>query len=323
MEAWNPLVSICIPTFNRGATFLPAALAASCSQTYSNIEILVADNASTDDTRELVTNLEDSRVRYYRHEKNCGSVANIDFCIQSSRGDYTLLLMDDDSIDPDFVAICVAAARDRPEAGLIRTGARIVDEGGAVIYSAPNLVAGLDFTQFVIAWTEGKTLPFMCSTLFRTRPLQEVGIRSRHHRWDDVMGEFEIAFRYGRVDVPDIKASYCIHPNELTFKEGNREWCEDSRELIDLVCRLVPDDAAVLRSRLTPYLAVLNYRIAARIKERWYARLAAAFTVYRAFGVLPKMEFFRDFAAEMAWFSALRSVKRKYWRIQRSRIPEC
>jgi hypothetical protein len=248
-------------------------------------------------------------------------VGNLDFCIQASSGAYTLLLMDDDSIDPDFIELCVAAARNAPDAGLIRTGARIVDESNNVTHSAPNLVAGLDFTQFVIAWIEGKTLPFMCSTLFRTAPLQEIGIRSRHRRWDDVMGEFEIAFRYGRADIPDVKASYCIHPGELTFKEGIREWCEDSHDLIELVCRLVPRDEALLRSRLTPYLAALNYRFAARLEEPWTTRLASALDVYRTFHTLPRLEFYRDFVSSMPWFAALRSLKRLA-RPQRATAPE-
>lgn len=191
-----PLVTICIPTFNRAETFLPAALSAACNQTYGKLDILVSDNASTDGTSELVKGFGDSRIRYYRQPNNIGSAGNIDFCIGNSTGSYTLLLMDDDSIDSDFVSCCVDAARGAPDAGLIRTGARIADASGRIVYSAQNLVCGLDFTQFVIAWTEGKTLPFMCSTLFRTQPLQEIGIRSRHHHWDDVMGEFEIACRY-------------------------------------------------------------------------------------------------------------------------------
>jgi len=125
------------------------------------------------------------------------------------------------------------------------------------------------------------------------------------------MAEFEIAARYGRIDIPDIKASYCMHPGELSFKEGVRDWCEDSRELINLVCKLAPRDAALLRSRLTPYLALLNYRIAARLKQRWFTRLQEAFFVYRTLEVLPNADFLRNFLAEMSWFSALRSAKRK------------
>jgi glycosyltransferase involved in cell wall biosynthesis len=315
VDTSSPLVTICIPTFNRAESFLPATLAAACNQTYTNIDVLVSDNASTDSTSQIVNHFGDPRIRYCRQRSNIGAVKNIDFCIQSSVGEYTLLLMDDDSIDRDFIECCMDAARENPEAGLIRTGARVVDEHGAISYSAQNLVRGLDFPQFVIAWTEGMTMPFMCSTLFRTMPLKKIGINSRYHHWDDVMAEFEIAARYGRIDIPDIKASYRIHPGELTFKEGVREWCEDSRELIDLVCKLAPRDADLLRGRLTPYLALLNYRIAAKLKQRWFRRLQEALYVYRSLGVLPNGDFLRNFLNEMSWFSTLRSAKQKLLRV--------
>src|SRR5690606_4365233 len=63
---WNPLVTICIPTFNRADTFLPKALAAACNQTYRNLEILVSDNASSDGTPELVRSMIDPRISYHR-----------------------------------------------------------------------------------------------------------------------------------------------------------------------------------------------------------------------------------------------------------------
>lgn len=316
MVAWNPLVSICIPTYNRADTFLRSALDSACRQTYGNLEILVSDNASSDGTAQLVRGVRDPRVVYQRHETNLGSVGNINFCIENSSGLYTLLLMDDDSIDSDFIACCVDAARTNPQAGLIRTGARVVDDSGQVIYSTPNLVGGLDFTQFVIAWTEGKTLPFMCSTLFRTAPLREIGLNSPHHHWDDVMGELEIASKHGRIDIPEIKATYRIHAGALTYREGVREWCEDSRELIALVCRLSPADASVLRRRLELYLSMLNYRIAARLKEPVLIRLREAALVYRTFRVLPQAEFLRDVVADTTLYSILRSAKSRLRRVR-------
>jgi len=308
VSGWEPLVTICIPTFNRADAFLPQAIAAALNQSYRNIELLISDNASSDGTPQLVKGIGDPRIRYHRQASNLGPVGNLDFCIQNSSGEYTLLLMDDDFIEPDFIETCINEARRNPKAGLIRTGARVVDEDGKVIYSTLNAVGGLDFTQFVLAWIDGKTLPFMCSTLFRTAPLKEIGIKSKYHRWDDVMGEFEIAFRYGRIDIPDVKASYCIHPGELTFKEGIREWCEDSRELIELVCRLVPQDEALLRHRLTLHMAALNYRFTLKLEEPWPMRVWAALAVYRTFGVPPRRDIVRSFLSP--FLDPLRAIKR-------------
>jgi glycosyltransferase involved in cell wall biosynthesis len=307
----NPLVTIAIPTYNRGASFLPGALADACRQTYPNLDIFVSDNASQDTTQEVVESFHDPRIRYHRHPENLGASRNTNYCIEQSRGVYTLLLMDDDSIDPDFVECCVNAARGNPGAGLIRTGARVVDGAGALLYNAPNEVVGLNFTQFVLAWTEGKTAPFLCNTLFRTQPLQESGMTSRHQLWCDVIAEMPIACHHGRVDIPDIKASFRMHGGELTVRVGIEDWCDDSMQLLDLVCDLAPADAATLRAKLNPFLATLNYQNALRLDKPWLARLRALRTVHRHFGTRPKAAWLtRQAVEETGWFKSLREVKR-------------
>src|SRR5690349_16159391 len=144
--ATEPLVTIAIPTFNRADAYLPATLAAASRQSYANLDILVADNASADDTQRVVSSFRDSRIRYHRHPSNVGAVANWNFCIEQGRGKYFLMLMDDDLVDQDFVEACIKRAAEKPEAGLIRTGTRVIDGHGNLIHISPNHVDGLDFS---------------------------------------------------------------------------------------------------------------------------------------------------------------------------------
>lgn len=308
-SSWNPLVTVVIPTFNRGDTFLPRALEAACNQTYLNLEIVVSDNSSTDNTREVVHRYGDHRIRYHRHAVNIGAANNLEFCIRESRGEYTLVLMDDDLIDADFIECCVNAARLAPEAGIIRTGSRIIDGEGKVTYQALNACSGLNFVEFVVGWTEGKTMPYLCSTLFNTRNLQDVGMRSTHNLWNDVIAEMEIAFRFGRIDIPDIKASYCMHAGEQTVNADISAWCDDSHLLIDRVCDLAPEDSKMLRKHLTPYLARLNYRVATRLNRRWTGKIAAFYVVYKNFGVMPELESLRELLRRTSGLQFLRALK--------------
>ena len=303
---WKPLVTIAIPTYNRAEKFLPIALRSACQQTYENLDIFVSDNCSHDQTGTLVASFADPRIRYHRHTSNIGAAKNVNFCVEQSRGEYTLLLMDDDAIDDDFVAACVNAARTKPDAGLIRSGARVVNGNGETTYESPNLVVGLNFTEFVLGWTEGKTAPYLCSTLFRTTPLQQIGMHSKHHLWVDVITELTIASRHGRVDIPDIKASFCMHHGELTVGASIEEWCEDSVQLLDLACELASSDKAMLRERLTPYLATLMYRVALRLNKPWPARLAACFTVKKALGTPPDSDVVREALRQIAWYKRLK-----------------
>jgi glycosyltransferase involved in cell wall biosynthesis len=311
------LVTIAVPTYNRCSTFLPQAVEAARKQTYGNLEILIADNASTDGTQQWATSLADDRIVYHRHAENLGAAGNINFCIGASRGRYLLLLMDDDLIDPDFIECCISASRADTQAGLVRTGTRVVNLEGVPMYESPNRVAGLDFTEFVLAWLEGKTAPFLCSTLFRTEPLREIGMRSRHDLWSDVMSELPIAARHGRVDVPDVKATFRMHSGAITVGVDIARWCEDSQDLLELVCRLAPQDAERLRSRLVPFLATFNYRNAIRLSRPWPQRLAACVTVGRHFGRPPSGgDLLREALKQTRWLEDLRRAKRVLSRLR-------
>lgn len=98
----NRLFTIGIPTFNRGSTFLKRALNCCLAQTADNLEILVSDNASTDDTRKVVSEF-GARVRYIRNDTNIGPLANFVRLIEEARGEYFSLLQDDDLIHNNFV----------------------------------------------------------------------------------------------------------------------------------------------------------------------------------------------------------------------------
>lgn len=115
-----PLVSICIPTYNRAAT-IGRALESATSQDYANLEIIVADNASDDETAtvvELFTD-RDPRVKYVRHAANIGMVANLNTVIRLGSGKYRMWLADDDWIDDDLVGRCCELLESDPELAMV------------------------------------------------------------------------------------------------------------------------------------------------------------------------------------------------------------
>ena len=106
----SPLVSIGIPTFNRAEGFLIDAIKSATRQSYSNIEIIIADNCSADNTESVVQSIGDPRILYFRHDHNIGPENNFNFCLNQVKGAFFLLLHDDDLIDKDFVEVCLQAA---------------------------------------------------------------------------------------------------------------------------------------------------------------------------------------------------------------------
>ncbi len=279
----QPVVTIGIPTRNRADSYLPRAVEAATGQTYPYLDIVVSDNASTDGTTALVKSLADARLRYFRHEQNIGANGNANFCLQQARGDYFLLLHDDDLVDADFVETCMRAANALRDAGVIRTGVRIIDSDGIVLRELPNRVSGESLEALVRDWFAGKAPIYLCNTLFNSEGLRQIGgLKSKRQLVEDGFAVFQLAARFRRVDVPDVKASFRRHIAKLGLAAEIGDWCEDYLALLDLLCDLVPQSRGFLRSEGMRVLAKSNYNRAMEVGSP-VARLRAYLAVFRKF----------------------------------------
>lgn len=127
----NPAVSLGMPVYN-GMPYLPATMDSLLSQTYSDFEIVICDNASSDETREVCERYaaRDSRIRYVRNDENIGAAGNYNRVFELSRGRYFKWAAADDLLAPSFLAECVAALDAHPEASLAFPGTTIIDGEG-------------------------------------------------------------------------------------------------------------------------------------------------------------------------------------------------
>lgn len=307
-----PLVTIGIPTRNRAGGYLRETLASAMQQTYSNLEIVVSDNCSEDDTEPFVRGLADSRIRYFRHHASIGANENFNFCLEQATGEYFLLLHDDDLIDHVFVEVCVRA-RSKADPGIIRTGARIIDASGAVLREVPNRVGGLPTEEFFRGWFAGRTTLYFCSTLFHTGRLRGMGgFDSPHHVFQDAFAIMSLAARYGRADVEEVQASFRRHASGRTFSTRVTHWCEDSLALLDLMCSLASSDKETVREEGLRFFAGLNYGRAAEARSPW-RRLSGSLVVFRKFGYrhAPSRSGLHRLMDGTALLSAARYAKRR------------
>lgn len=111
----SPLVSIVIPTYNRPQHVL-LSIKSALAQTYPQIEIIVQDNASDVDLTAAIEQLHDSRVRYYRNDRNLGATKNFALGLSRANGEFVGLLADDDLIAPTFVEKLVSPLIAHPDA---------------------------------------------------------------------------------------------------------------------------------------------------------------------------------------------------------------
>ncbi|GJL51096.1 MAG: hypothetical protein NPIRA01_23230 [Nitrospirales bacterium] len=300
------LVTIGIPTYNRANGFLPQALESAIAQTYENLEIIVSDNCSSDDTETVVKGYGDPRVKYFRHPKNIGPLGNSNFCLKQAKGIYFLQLHDDDIIDADFIDACMKIEHTSPNVGVIRTGVRVIDEKGNVIHSHRNTVDGPSLKDYFLAWFENKTSWYLCNTLFQTKGLQEGGgFYSKCHHVSDGVAIVYMAHKFGRADIEDVKASFRMHAGEITFSVAVKDWCLDYHDLLEQMYVVTHYDSYV-KKRGAIFFSRMNYRRANMIASKG-KRLLTFLMIYRLFYYAYPPD---AYVLPHAFWNTLRSVKR-------------
>lgn len=123
-------VSILIPNYNY-AQFLPETLESVLKQDYAALEIIIADDASTDTSHKICQAYakKDSRIRYHRHPRNLGMVANWNWCLQQASGAYIRLLMADDLIySPTAISRMADILDTHPHVALVTSARKRIDE---------------------------------------------------------------------------------------------------------------------------------------------------------------------------------------------------
>jgi glycosyltransferase involved in cell wall biosynthesis len=126
----SPLVSIGMPVFN-GENYLAEAVESILGQTFQDLELIIADNASTDGTPDLCHSFakRDKRVRYYRFAANGGAALNYNRCVALARGRYFKWAAHDDVCEPAFIERCVEEFRAGPTSVVIvYPKSRFIDE---------------------------------------------------------------------------------------------------------------------------------------------------------------------------------------------------
>ena len=125
----RPLVSIVVPVFN-AEEYLHQTLNCICNQDYENIEIIISDNASSDNTKNIILDYakQDPRIKYYFHNENKGAAWNYNFTVEKSSGDYFKWAAYDDLFATNYISACVTQFELSPEAVLIYGKTLLLDE---------------------------------------------------------------------------------------------------------------------------------------------------------------------------------------------------
>lgn len=128
----NPLFSVIIPTYNR-ASFIQRTIHSVLQQTFSDFEIIVVDDGSTDNTEEEVASVKDARIIYYKKE-NAERAAARNYGIAKSTGSYITFLDSDDLLKENHLEEAVGFLKRNPNTPVFHLGYDMVKSNGEIIY---------------------------------------------------------------------------------------------------------------------------------------------------------------------------------------------
>ena len=126
------LVSVCIPSYN-ASKVIEKTIRSVLDSTYSNLEIIVNDDASTDGTKEIVENIGDQRIRYFQNEKNLGVPKNWNRALKKASGEFVGLLNHDDIYGPFWLTFVVHVLKKHSHVGWVATAFRVINDRGKIL----------------------------------------------------------------------------------------------------------------------------------------------------------------------------------------------
>jgi glycosyltransferase involved in cell wall biosynthesis len=300
MSGARPPVSICVPAYN-AERWLAEALESALRQTYSDFELVLADNASTDSTVEIAGSFADPRIRVETTQQTIGAVANHNRAVRLARGELVKFLHADDLLLPECLDEMVALANEDEQIGFVFAPRDVVveegsDRGWAELYGRPHEHFGrLErtsegrrlFRDLLEAGFEENWIGEPSATLIRRAALERVGLfNERLHQTADLELWARIAYEH-RIGFVDRTCSvYRHHAQSGTVRNAitHRDWF-DPVWLLEGLLQLPALDPAD-RHRLTQLRRAalrraLRSQVARVVRRQWTPELGA-YVAFRA-----------------------------------------
>ncbi len=221
----NPLVSFLIPTYNR-SDLLQQAIDSILSQSYKNTEIIIIDDASTDDTKNMINSQFKDKVRYYKNDVNRGVAYSRNLGLSYATGKYIGLLDSDDLLwEHNCVDIAIDILERDPEIGIFTSDVYCIDLKGNRIYEKTFFQTTIDHRDIKLS-SGIKDFEYVflhgihsCGAIFRKEITEYIGFLKTDYKidWDEdfflriaAHDKFKIYFHNAPL------AAYRVHNNSFS-----------------------------------------------------------------------------------------------------------
>jgi glycosyltransferase involved in cell wall biosynthesis len=214
-------VSVIVPTFNR-VGYLRETIASVLSQDRCDLELVVADNASTDATSALIAEVTDPRLCHVRRPQNLGWRANFNQALRAATSEYVTLVADDDRLLPGALSRAVTFLDAAPTVGFVHTSFHIIDDRGEVARTDVNWTGAVAEdrvqrgSEFIAHSMRSGTPVCLSSVVMRTAALPDVPFDAGDEVCGDLVLFLRIALDWdvGFLEAPGIELR--VHSGQLS-----------------------------------------------------------------------------------------------------------
>ncbi len=286
-----PLVSVIVPTYNYGK-YIRECIDSILSQTYKNLEIIIIDDASSDNTEEIVKKMRDRRIFYYRNKKRTGNwPLNVNKGIKLSHGDYiTVISADDLMIDPQNLERKISILEDKKYIGFVFSQVEVVDEKSQKIERLPSfpiregeIINKNAFERLIVG-----NFVYIVSVVCPKEIFKIYGLFSPYLPY---LADWEMWLRIAREKsiyyISSPLAAYRMHPRQMTKrKELIFKMEKEEKKILNAYLPYVPQNI----KRKAIFMHFWRYsRIRLRVKRDIdvYKYFVRAFSIYPAAIFMP------------------------------------
>jgi glycosyltransferase involved in cell wall biosynthesis len=212
MDNSNISVSVIICTYNR-ARYISQAIKSVVEQDYKNIEIIVLDDASTDETESIVRSINDPRIKYFKNEKNIGIAANRNVGLAKATGKYIAMLDSDDVwLDANKISKQVAFLESDKRYALVGTNMITIDSSDKKIGSVGFYESDPEIHKHILSRNQF----VQSSVLFpRQVALDLGGYDTKYILNEDYDLWLRIGKKYLFANIPEYSVGYRVHETSI------------------------------------------------------------------------------------------------------------
>lgn len=167
--------SITIPAYKQ--KYLYEAIESCLAQTFKDFELIIVDDASPEDLKSEVDKFQDTRIRYYRNEKNCGAlnvVDNWNICLGYAKGDYVICMGDDDRLLPNCLEEYSKLIDKYPDLDIYHGMTEIIDENSKVTNMQEARPEREGIYSMIIGRLRNCRMQYIGDWLFKRSALQQI-----------------------------------------------------------------------------------------------------------------------------------------------------